>query len=312
MSTDTRSWITELVDRCAELGCRCSLDEPLSEHTSFGVGGPADVFTEPTSVEQLWAVKHFCDEYGVPHFVIGNGTNLIANDKGFRGVVTTLWSLKSETNALLNGDYIPAGMPLKALVGRSITNGKAGLEALTGIPGSVGGAIFVNAGAYGASVSDVLSQVVLLSEHGTERVIEARQMPATYRDSGLIPVDVILGASFHLEDDDPDAIAERSSEYGNMRSRTQPLSEKSAGCIFKNPDTDSAGSVIDKAGLKGVRIGGAVVSEKHANYIVNDGSARAADVLSLASLVRDEVFKRSGVSLSMEVHVLGEHGLFQL
>ncbi|MBN1591933.1 MAG: UDP-N-acetylmuramate dehydrogenase [Candidatus Coatesbacteria bacterium] len=303
-------------DRLSELGAQMEFepifDEPLSLHTSFGVGGPADVFVEPRSLEQLSAIEQFCAAELVPFFVLGNGTNMIANDKGFRGVIATLRRLDYETNASFNGDFTPAGRSLAALVEVSVTHGLSGLESLTGIPGSVGGAIYMNAGAYGKTIWDSLEDVWLMLGDGSIERCPASDFGASYRNSKIIPGEIVLGAKFRLKQVSPEQTIVREKKYRERRSASQPLSEKSAGCIFRNPEKGKAGAMIDRAGLKGLRIGGAMVSEIHANFIVNAGGAWAADILSLVRLVRDEVMRSEGIELSLEVQALGEHGLVEI
>jgi len=312
LSVSVESWVEDFSLLCADMGCECICDEPLSTHTSFGVGGPIDAFVEPASVEQLAAIGQFCASESTPLFILGNGTNVIANDKGFRGVVATLRRLEYETNATTNGEIVPAGRPLSALVDTTVEKGLSGIESLTGIPGTVGGAIFVNAGAFDKSIWDSLAKVWLMLGDGSVHSCPASDFPTSYRDSGVIPGEVVLGATFELEQRDPSETAQAAMEFSRHRVESQPISEMSAGCIFKNPDEGSAGSLIDRAGLKGLKIGGARVSDKHANFIVNDGSAWAADILSLIRVARDEVRRSTEVELLIEVQVLGEHGLMEI
>jgi len=305
-------WIEKFSTLCGDMSFECAFDEPLCAHTSFRVGGAMNAFVEPVSVEQLAAVSQFCASESTPFFILGNGTNVIANDKGFRGVVANLRRLKHETNATTNGEIVPAGRPLSALVDATVKKGLSGLESLTGIPGSVGGAIFVNAGAFDNSIWDPLAKVWLMLGDRSIHSCPASDFASSYRDSGIIPGEVVLGATFELERRDPGETAQAAMEFSRRRLESQPVSEMSAGCIFKNPEGGSAGSLIDRAGLKGLKVGGARVSEKHANYIVNDGRAWAADILSLIRIVRDEVRRSTGTELLIEVQVLGERGLMEI
>ena len=306
------SWTGGFSELCGDTRCEFLFDEPLNTHTSFGVGGPADAFVEPTTVKQLATIEQFCASELVPFFILGNGTNVIVNDKGFRGVVATLKRLEHETNASTNGDFVPAGRPLSALVDSSVRKGLSGLESLTGIPGTLGGAVFVNAGAYGKSVWDSLAKVWLMLGDGSIECCPASDFSALYRNSGIIPGEIVLGATFELEQIGPERTGEAEREFSRRRAESQPLSEKSAGCVFKNPEEGSAGSLIDRAGLMGLKIGEARVSDKHANFILNDGGAWAADILSLIRLVRDEVVRSEHVDLPLEVQALGEHGLVEI
>lgn len=306
------AWRERLSGLCTQVGCHPIWDEPLSAHTSFGVGGPADVFLQPATLEQLAALGEFCGSKGVPFFILGNGTNMIVNDKGFRGVVVTLKRFEHETNATTDGEFIRAGRPLAALVSATVEKGLSGLEPLTDIPGTVGGAVFLNAGSFGRSVWDCLESVWLMFGDGGVEVFPAADFQSSYRDSGIIPGEIVLGATFRLQECDPKDAAEAVRDYSQRRAESQPLSHKSAGCVFKNPAGLSAGELIEKAGLKGLTVGSARISDKHANFITNEGSTRAADILSLIRLARDEVKRSTGTMLTTEVQVLGEYGLMEV
>jgi len=311
VSATTDSWKTDLWDYCADLGCEAKCNEPLKGHTSMRVGGATDFFVRPKSIDQLASLKKSCAEKRVPFFIIGNGTNLIVNDRGFRGVVAKLDRLSAETNANGNGAFVQSGMLLASLVEYSVKSSQAGLEGLAGIPGSVGGAIFTNAGAYGMCIWDIMDEIWLLEPEGMTKSYRPGDFPFGYRTSGILPGEIILGATFRLEQDEEPAIRDRIHSYTRSRSDSQPLIEKSAGCIFKNPSGVSAAKLIEESGLKGLKIGSAKVSEKHANFIVNTNGAWASDVLSLVALTRDEVQRCMGVDLSLEVQVLGEYGLVE-
>jgi len=305
-------WKEGLSRLCTRVGCHPVWDEPLSEHTSFGVGGPADAFVEPATVEQLAAVGEFCGSESVPLFILGNGTNLIVNDRGFRGVVMTLKRLEYETNAATDGEFFRAGRPLAALVSSTVEKGLSGLEPLAGIPGTMGGAVFLNAGAFGRSIWDCLERVWLMFGDGGVEAFRASDFQPSYRDSGIIPGEIVLGATFRLQKCDPKEAAEVVRDYSRRRAESQPLSHKSAGCVFKNPAGFSAGELIEKVGLKGLNVGSARISDRHANFIVNEGRSLAADILTLLRLARDEVRRATGVVLAPEVQVLGEYGLMEV
>ncbi|HUT03583.1 MAG TPA: UDP-N-acetylmuramate dehydrogenase [bacterium] len=311
-SIGAAGWRENLSGLCTQVGCHPIWDEPLSMHTSFGVGGPADGFVEPATVEQLAALGEFCGAYSVPLFILGNGTNVIVNDRGFRGVVVTLKRLEHEANATTDGEFIRAGRPLAALVSSTVKKGLSGLEPLTDIPGTVGGAVFLNAGAFGRSVWDCLERVWLMFGDGGIEAFQSSDFQSSYRDSGIIPGEIVLGATFRLQECDPNEAAEAVRGYSQRRAESQPLSHKSAGCVFKNPAGLSAGELIEKAGLKGRSVGSARISNKHGNFILNEGRGLAADILSLIRLVRDEVKRSTGVVLTTEVQVLGEYGLMEV
>lgn len=281
-------------------------NEPMSRHTTFRVGGPADVLFLPESEEQLlWALS-IAREAGVPCFVIGNGSNLVVKDGGIRGLVIAL----GEGMAAI----ARAGETLTAWAGASLArvsayaqaSGLSGLEFASGIPGTLGGGCAMNAGAYGGQLSDVLVDARVLLD-GEVRTLTVEEMQMGYRTS--LPLrrgGIVISARFALTPDDPEAIAARMRELNARRRDKQPLNYPSAGSTFKRPEGYFAGALIEQAGLKGKRVGGAQVSEKHAGFIVNTGGATAADILTLIGTVQDEVADRFGVRLETEVRILGE------
>ena len=311
-SSKTAKRLDRLVAICKRTGCEFRLDEPLSSHTSFGVGGPADLFVEPNLLSQIAAINRFCTAECVPFFLMGNGTNLIINDKGFRGVVARLTKLVPETDASHDNGFAPAGKTLRALVNSSIRRGLAGLEPFVDIPGSVGGALFMNAGAFGRNIWEMVETVWLLGTDSMLTRFSAADFPASYRTGGVMPGEVILAARFRLSPEGPKSVAQRAREYRRERAGCQPLSPKSAGCIFRNPPGKTAGSLIDEAGMKGKCLGGAEVSPVHANFIVNRNGAQARHILQLIDDVRSAVLAAFGVQLELEVQVLGEYGLVEL
>ncbi|MBQ3479175.1 MAG: UDP-N-acetylmuramate dehydrogenase [Clostridia bacterium] len=281
-------------------------NEPMSRHTTFRVGGPADVLFLPESEEQLlWALS-IAREAGVPCVVIGNGSNLVVKDGGIRGLVIAL----GEGMAAI----ARAGETLTAWAGASLArvsayaqaSGLSGLEFASGIPGTLGGGCAMNAGAYGCQLSDVLVDARVLLD-GVVRTLTVEEMQMGYRTS--LPLrrgGIVISARFALTPDDPEVIAARMRELNARRRDKQPLNYPSAGSTFKRPEGYFAGALIEQAGLKGKRVGGAQVSEKHAGFIVNTGGATAADILTLIGTVQDEVADRFGVRLETEVRILGE------
>ncbi len=281
-------------------------NEPMSRHTTFRVGGPADVLFLPESEEQLLQALSIAREAGVPCFVIGNGSNLVVKDGGIRGLVIAL----GEGMAAI----ARAGETLTAWAGASLArvsayaqaSGLSGLEFASGIPGTLGGGCAMNAGAYGGQLSDVLVDGRVLLD-GEVRTLTVEDMQMGYRTS--LPLrrgGIVISARFALTPDDPEAIAARMRELNARRRDKQPLNYPSAGSTFKRPEGYFAGALIEQAGLKGKRVGGAQVSEKHAGFIVNTGGATAADILTLIGTVQDEVADRFGVRLETEVRILGE------
>ena len=278
-------------------------NEPMKDHCSFRIGGPADVYAEPESEQTLCALWRWLKARGVPVTVIGNGTNLLVHDEGVRGVVLRL----GERFAAISGEnarlYACAGVTLARLATAARERGLAGLEFAHGIPGSLGGAVMMNAGAYGGEMKDVVVSVRYLDADGEVR--ETGDPAFSYRRSRFSESgDVILGAALRLAPDDPDAIRARMTALWEKRSASQPLDRPSAGSFFKRPAAGYAAAMIDEAGLRGASVGGAQVSEKHAGFIINTGGATFADVTALMARVQETVRARTGVLLEPEVRFL--------
>jgi UDP-N-acetylenolpyruvoylglucosamine reductase len=282
-------------------------DEPLARRTTLRVGGCADVYVEPSSEEDLALVVQACREEGIPFMLLGRGSNLLIRDGGIRGVVVCLahpdFSAIAVTDCDLRGG---AGARLKAVAAKARESLLGGLEFLEGIPGSVGGALRMNAGAMGAATLQVVTQVRFMDETGQVHERNISQVPAEYRSCPLFKTNIALAATFRGRPDSKEAIAKRTEEFNQARWQSQPK-EPSAGCIFRNPSPAlSAGKLIDELGLKGTRRGGAVVSTVHGNFIVNEGSATAADVLELIGLVKSRVQAERGIELREEVEIVGQ------
>jgi UDP-N-acetylenolpyruvoylglucosamine reductase len=281
-------------------------DEPMAKHTTLRVGGPADVYVEPASEQDLAAVLAYCHELGRKLFVLGRGSNLLVKDSGFRGFVICLahahFSRVEVTGERLN---CGAGARLKAVAAEARGKGLAGLEFLEGIPGSVGGALRMNAGAMGGALFDVVESVRLMSFDGTVNERAARELAAAYRGCPTLATHIALAAVLRGQPGPREAIGQRMNEYSRKRWQSQPAAP-SAGCMFKNPASIPAGKLIDELGLKGTRVGGAVVSIEHGNFIVNDGTASARDVLELIEIIRQRARAERGIGLETEVEVVGE------
>ena len=279
---------------------------PLDKHTSFGIGGPADIMVFPAGVEDIQAALAFCRKAGLPYLVLGGGSNVLVRDGGFRGMVlhvdTVFHQLTCEGRRVRAG----AGVRLSRLVAFCSKHALVGMECLSGIPGTVGGGVKGNAGAVGGSISDHLVEVQLLMPQGDLQALSRDQMEFSYRYSSLPEGCVVLEAAFDLEPGDPVQIRRRVS--GNLleRNRRQPVEWRSAGSIFKNPPGDYAGRLVEKVNLKGVRVGDACISPKHGNFIINLGRATAIDVLTLIDLMQRRVRDEMGVELDLEVRVVGE------
>jgi UDP-N-acetylmuramate dehydrogenase len=292
------------------LGIKTSRDEPLARFTTMRVGGPADLFAVVHNAFELRALVRFARSRSIPHLLIGRGSDLVISDRGVRGLVI---QDRAEGSRLDGERYTAeAGVPMARAATETQRAGLSGLEFGLAIPGTVGGAVWANAGAHDADVAGVLESVRVLLGDGSEAVLPVDELRLAYRDSRFkhqpagAPPELVVEATFRLSPAEPDVIRGRLDEIRRWRQAHQPLGLPSAGSVFRNPPDDSAGRLIDEAGLKGVRVGGAVVSEKHANFIVNDRKGSAADVRRLAEQVRAAVAERTGVELAFEVEIVGD------
>ncbi|MEC4891336.1 MAG: UDP-N-acetylmuramate dehydrogenase [Nitrospira sp.] len=279
-------------------------DAPLKDYTSFRIGGPADALVEPADVEDVARLVRQVRAQKLPLFVVG-GTNLLIRDKGIRGVVVSLGKLraiKEEPEAVL---YAEGGVGMPTLIGYAIRHSLAGLEWAAGIPGTVAGCVVMNAGTRLGEMKDCVKAVRLVNGQGAIVDIPASEIPFAYRRATL-PPGIVVGVWLQLKAGVRADIEKVVKDYLHYRRDTQPLTLPSAGCVFKNPPKDSAGRVIDAAGLKGAQVGDAQVSEKHANFIVNQGQASAKDVLALIRKVRAAVTRKTGVKLELELKVVGQ------
>jgi len=281
-------------------------EEPLAKHTTLRVGGPADIYVEPASEEDLAAVLAGCHERGLRFFVLGRGSNLLVKGGGFRGVVICL-AHPHFSRIEVRGERLKCGAHarLKKVAVEARRNGLARLEFLEGIPGSVGGALRMNAGAMGCAMFDVVESVRLMDFDGTVHERSAQELSAAYRNCPTLKTHIALAAVLIGQPGSRDTIGQRMNEYSRRRWQSQPAAP-SAGCIFKNPPSIPAGKLIDELGLKGTRVGGALVSAEHGNFIVNTGAATARDVLDLIEIVRQRARAERGIELETEVEIIGE------
>lgn len=282
------------------------VNEPLARHVSFRIGGPADILLLPKAVANLEATVAWMYREGVPFLVLGRGSNVLIADRGVRGIV--LKTGRGQEAVRYDGARVTAecGTSMPHLSRKASARGLAGLEFAAGIPGSVGGAVVMNAGAHGCAMVDVVEQVRVLTPAGETRW-SAPDLAFSYRQSRLQrEPGVVLDATLQLHPADPRETVARLERWLKTRSETQPLGPPSSGCIFRNPGGDHAGRLIDVAGGKGLRVGGAIVSDLHANYILNAGGATAADVIALMDLVRVRVRERCGQDLVPEIKMIGE------
>jgi UDP-N-acetylmuramate dehydrogenase len=281
------------------------VNEPLSKHTSFKIGGPADVYYSPPDLDNLTAALDLCRKEGIHRLVIGNGSNLLVSDEGFRGMVIDLSRGFNRMSSKGSAVMVEAGTLLQDVLTFLTERGLSGMERLIGIPGRVGGCIRLNAGAFGTEMGDRLRSIQLLRNDGTSAHLDRSMISMSYRHTDFMPEDIILEASFVLDDGNPKEMARVQQEILSKRKEKQPLSLPSAGSVFKRPQGDFAGRLIDEAGCKGLRIGDAMISKKHANFIVNVHFATARDVMRLIDEVRDRVVKRFGVMLELEIELIG-------
>jgi UDP-N-acetylmuramate dehydrogenase len=300
MKRDYKKWASGLIKG------RVLFDAPMRRFTSMKVGGPADSLLFPKDVNELKKVIRFARRKKIPLLILGKGTNLVVRDKGVRGWVINL--TQGMEKIKIDGEVVEAeaGLSLQRLVQSSIQKGLTGLEPFFGIPGTVGGGLAMNAGAWGAELKDVLLSMTLMKEDGEIVERPRSKLQFSYRGLVLPPSWIILKGRFQLKKGKKEEIFQRVKSYSEMRKGRQPLDYPSAGSIFKNPKEGPAGKWIEEAGLKGFRIGKAMVSERHANFIINLGKAKAEEVIRLVEFVEKKIYEEKGISLEREVKVVGE------
>lgn len=281
--------------------------EPLANHTTIKIGGPADLLIEPSSIQNLGKTLNLIRKYQVGWRAIGRGSNLLVSDDGIEGVVIKLGSGLDHMD--VNGTVLTvgAGYPLVSLAMKISRQGLSGLEFASGIPGSVGGAVYMNAGAHGSDISKILTEAHILFEDGTMKWLSNEEMEFSYRTSVLQKKrpGIVIEARFQLTEGDKDKIVEVMQKNKDYRKDTQPWNFPCAGSIFRNPLPNYAGQLVEEAGLKGHQIGGAKISEMHGNFIVNAGNATACDVLNLIEHVKKTVFELYQVKMETEVEIIG-------
>ena len=282
-------------------------EEPMKKHTTFRIGGPADFLVLPQTLQEIAEVTALCRKEGQPWYVIGNGSNLLVGDKGVRGVVIQLLRNFNEIEVRGEEIHVQAGAVNAAVARQALDAGLTGFEFAAGIPGTTGGAVVMNAGAYGGEMKDILKEVTVLDEDGRVRTLAAEELELGYRTSiiarkGYIVLDICM----KLEKGDPEAIRTRMDELREKRVTKQPLEYPSAGSTFKRPEGYFAGKLIMDAGLRGFSVGGAQISEKHCGFVINKGNATAEDVVNLMEETKKIVMEKFGVVLEPEVKRLGE------
>lgn len=283
------------------------IDEPMKKHTTFRIGGPADYFLVPEDKEQVQRITAICKEENVPYYIIGNGSNLLVSDKGYRGAIIQIYKEMSRMDAEGTVIKAQAGVSLSKIANEALKEGLTGFEFAAGIPGTLGGACVMNAGAYGGEMKDVLLDVTVLTPEGEMLTIQKENLELGYRTSIIARKNyIVLEASIELKQGEMEEIKSRMDELKEKRTGKQPLEYPSAGSTFKRPEGYFAGKLIQDAGLRGFQVGGAQVSEKHCGFVINKDNAAASDIVELMKQVADKVEDKFGVRLEPEVKRLGE------
>ena len=289
-------------------------NEPMAKHTSYGIGGPAQAYITPSDQNDLKQILIFAKDNNINTFFAGSGSNLLVADEGFQGIVITLG--KSFTKLSIDGNNLEAevGVMLGKIVKETIKRNLTGMESMIGVPGTLGGALIMNAGAFGGEISNCLDIITVMLMNGETKIYQKDDIDFSYRNSTFPKDEILLSASFNLIEKSADEIQYDRAKASKGRKDTQPLRFRSAGSVFKNPKTDlAAGYLIDKAGLKGSRIGDAEISTKHANFFINHGKAKAKDVVDLILLAKKTVLEKFDVNLELEIKTLGfSPGTFEI
>lgn len=286
---------------------RVLLDEPMKKHTTFRVGGNADYFVMPRTTEEVKGVVGLCQKENLPYYILGNGSNLLVGDKGYRGVIIQIY--KEMNGITVDGDRIcaQAGALLSKVGSVALEAELTGFEFAAGIPGAIGGAVVMNAGAYGGEMKDILASATVLTCDGEVLKLTNEELDLGYRTSVIAKMNyIVLEAEYQLKKGDKNAIRAKMDELKLKRVTKQPLEFASAGSTFKRPEGYFAGKLIQDAGLRGFQVGGAQVSEKHCGFVINKGDATAADIVELMKQVSEKVFQEFGVTLEPEVKRLGD------
>lgn len=294
--------MNKLIDTLKENNIAYITDEPMKAHTTFKIGGTADVFVTVNTIDELRIAVSACRENSIPLMILGKGSNLLVSDDGIEGAVIALDGEFKELTVDGNTITVGAGVSLSKLCTVALDNGLSGLEFAYGIPGTVGGAVYMNAGAYGGETKDVCIEATYLTPDGKTGAYSIAELDFSYRHSIFKENDnIILFAKYKLASDDKEAIKARMDDFMNRRRTKQPLEYPSAGSVFKRPEGAFAGTLIEQCGLKGKTVGGAQVSEKHAGFIINAGDATCDDVMNLVGLVQDTVKAQTGYALECEI-----------
>ena len=280
-------------------------DEAMTRHTSYGIGGPAKAYIIPKDEDDLSNILQFANKYHISTHFVGSGSNLLVSDKGIDGLVITLGKALKHFEIKGTTVFAESGVMLGKMVKECISCHLSGVESLIGVPGTLGGALVMNAGAFGGEISNYLKRVKVMTMSGEEKYYKPGDIKFSYRDS-TFPVDeIVISAEFELVQSDAETIAKKRSVASGGRKASQPLKFRSAGSVFKNPSEGAAGYYIDQAGLKGTKVGNAEISTHHANFFVNHGNAKASDIVELIRIAKKTVNEQFGIMLELEVKTLG-------
>lgn len=282
-----------------------AINEPLSKHTTYGIGGPAEIMVFPENKTDLIQIIRTARKMNQPVSILGSGSNILISDNGIKGVVISLKNTLKLIEIKNQKLYAECGSMLGRIVKQAVKHNLIGLENLNGVPGTLGGALVMNAGAWGGEISENLVQVELIDEDGKLRYLQKNEINFSYRQSSFNKKDILLSAEFLLKKADKEIINKNFVEAQTGRKSTQPLNKRSAGSLFKNPKGHSAGKLIDEAGLKGFSIGQAKISDKHANFFINEGNASSKDMLQLIKKAHQTVKEKFNINLELEVKLMG-------
>ena len=280
-------------------------DEAMAKHTSYRIGGPANAYITPRDKDDLSQILQFANQHGIATYFVGSGSNLLVADDGIDGLVITLGKSLKRLEITGATVFAESGVMLGKMVKECISRNLSGVESMIGVPGTLGGALVMNAGAFGGEISNYLKHVTVMQMDGQEKQYQPGDISFSYRHSTFPDDEIVISAEFELIQSDKETVQEKRAVASGGRKATQPLKFRSAGSVFKNPKEGAAGYYIDQAGLKGTKVGDAEISPIHANFFVNHGKAKASDVVALIRLARETVLDKFGIMLDLEVKPLG-------
>ena len=280
-------------------------NEAMAKHTSYGIGGPAKAYITPRDKDDLSQILQFANQHGIATYFVGSGSNLLVADEGIDGLVITLGKSLKRLEITGATVFAESGVMLGKMVKECISRNLSGVESMIGVPGTLGGALVMNAGAFGGEISNYLKHVTVMEMDGQEKQYQPGDISFSYRHSTFPDDEIVISAEFELIQSDKETVQEKRAVASGGRKATQPLKFRSAGSVFKNPKEGAAGYYIDQAGLKGTKVGDAEISPIHANFFVNHGKAKASDVVALIRLARETVHDKFGIMMDLEVKPLG-------